>query len=100
MAHRCQVVNLVRLCFLDDAYEVRAVCHVAIMQLEPYVLIVWILIKVVNAVRIDEGRTAFNTVNNIHFFEEQFCEVSAVLRSDERRVGTECVSTCSSRWST
>src|SRR3546814_13498054 len=28
-----------------------------------------------------------------------FCETAASIRSEERRVGKECVSTCRSRWS-
>src|SRR3546814_1077852 len=32
-------------------------------------------------------------------FDDKAADVGAVMRSEERRVGKECVSTCRSRWS-
>ena len=42
-----------------------------------------------------EGKPALLIVNN----EDEFDRECKELRSEERRVGKECVSTCRSRWS-
>src|SRR3546814_20560804 len=41
---------------------------------------------------------SFNWLHNV-FYQPQYNEINEVLRSEERRVGKECVSTCRSRWS-
>src|SRR3546814_9845169 len=41
--------------------------------------------------RWDDGRKGWEDPEGMHLFEE--------IRSEERRVGKECVSTCRSRWS-
>src|SRR3546814_7948761 len=39
-----------------------------------------------------------NRMQHVHFLVDRQCELS-FQRSEERRVGKECVSTCRSRWS-
>src|SRR3546814_15501066 len=58
-----------------------------------------------NATEIEQGFPEFRAgVEHCRFYNcthrhEPGCGVLAALRSEERRVGKECVSTCRSRWS-
>src|SRR3546814_11505418 len=47
----------------------------------------------------DKVALALNALFLPHRFEQHRLTGEALLRSEERRVGKECVSTCSSRWS-
>ena len=48
MALGREIVNLVRLCVLDDADEICRISHVAVMQNEAQSRLVWILVKMVD----------------------------------------------------
>jgi len=54
MAHGGEVVYLVRLHLLDDAGEVHAVGHVAVVEDEIAMLHVGILVEVVDAVGVEQ----------------------------------------------
>jgi hypothetical protein len=43
-----------------------------------------VVIKVVNSVSIEQGRTALDTVNRIAFLEEELSKVSTILTSNTR----------------
>src|SRR3546814_1012211 len=45
------------------------------------------------------GAISVDNDNQIARFEGSICPAAFGLRSEERRVGKECVSTCRSRWS-
>src|SRR3546814_13400669 len=45
------------------------------------------------------GRKTANVVMNVAFDQETFAVDTHIFRSEERRVGKECVSKCRSRWS-
>src|SRR3546814_3311660 len=45
------------------------------------------------------ARTVGDVIGKFHPHGDTACYEAMVLRSDERRVGKECVSTCRSRWS-
>src|SRR3546814_20865323 len=47
--------------------------------------------------RVIDARQLYEDYNDIHFVEKEGYPVEE--RSEERRVGKECVSTCRSRWS-
>src|SRR3546814_17393164 len=46
-----------------------------------------------------EPQDASHTLRNISFVNAKTPVVRCTVRSEERRVGKECVSTCRSRWS-
>src|SRR3546814_18355599 len=54
--------------------------------------------KMVADLRTDTGMEA-RTVDSFIYSNEKFLNGAASARSEERRVGKECVSTCRSRWS-
>ncbi len=54
MAHRRQVVNLIRLCFLDDAGHVHRISQITVMQKKVLILGMRILVEVIDAVGIEK----------------------------------------------
>src|SRR3546814_5996655 len=49
---------------------------------------------------VDEGQTKTVVIDSLNGYQSAMPEeTSLILRSEERRVGKECVSTCRSRWS-
>ena len=65
MALCAEVIDFIRLSFLHDAYEVTGVAQVAIVQLEVGVLDVRVLVDVVNALGVEQRRTALDAVNDV-----------------------------------
>ena len=82
MGLRSQVVNLVRLYFLDNTGQVGRVSQIAIVKNKVTVVDMGILIDMVYALGIERGGAAFDTVNFVAFFQQEFCEVGAVLAGD------------------
>ena len=79
VAHGREVVNLIRLHFLDDADEVRAVGQVTVVQLQPNIGVMRVLVEVVDAVGIEQRSSAFDAVDLVPFFQQQLRQVCAVL---------------------
>ena len=82
MAHRAQVVDLVRLHLLNDADQVAAVGQVAVMQREVLLVDMRVLIQVVNTVGIERRGPALDAVDFITFAQQKLGQVSAVLPCD------------------
>src|SRR5262249_21328782 len=77
----CEIVNLVRLSVLDDADQIRRICHVAIMKNKPYFLVMEVLIEMVDTACIERGGTTFYAMDNISFIKQEFCKICAILTS-------------------
>ena len=80
VAHRREVVDLVRLHLLDDADQVGRIGEVAVVQDEALVVDVRVLVEVVDAVGVEERRAALDAV---HFVA--LCRAAA--RRGRRRPG-------------
>lgn len=87
MALGCQVVDFVRLHFLHDADQVAGVRKVPIVQYELAAFLVRSLIKVVDTIRIEQGRAALDAVDFIALVQKEFRQIGAVLTGD---AGDEC----------
>jgi len=74
-----QIVDLVRLDFLDDADQVAGIGEIAVMEAETEVFCVWILIEVIDALRIEGAGPAFYVMNKIPLFKEKFCQIGTIL---------------------
>ena len=72
VALRAQVVDFVRLRFLDDAREVAAVAQVAVVQLEVGVADVRVLVDVVNALGVERAGPALDAVDDVAFCQQEF----------------------------
>ena len=79
MALRAEVVDLIWLDFLDDMEKVAGVGQVAIMQDKVALANVRVLVKVVNAVRVEEGAAPLDAVDLISFVQKEFREVGPIL---------------------
>jgi hypothetical protein len=77
-----QVVYFCRLHLLDDSGQAGGVRQIAVMECEPAIRFVGVLIEVVNPVRVEEGGAALDSVNLIAFFEQKFGQIRAVLAGD------------------
>lgn len=87
MALGCQVVDFVRLHFLHDADQVAGVRKIPVVQNELAAFLVRSLIKVVDTIRIEQGRAALDAVDFITLVQKKFRQIGAVLTSD---TGDEC----------
>jgi hypothetical protein len=76
---RTQIVNLIWLHLLDDMEQVAGVGQVAIMQHKIALADVWVLVQVVDAVRVEEGAAPPDAVNLISFAQKEFREVGPIL---------------------
>src|SRR5262249_51125555 len=79
MALSSKVVQLIRLNLLNNACEAARICHISIVEDELPVLGVWILIQMVDAVRVEEGGSPFDPMHFISLVQEELRHVSAVL---------------------
>jgi len=67
VTHGREVVNLMRLDLLHDADEVGGIREVPIVQLEPDVLFVWILIEVVDSIGVEQRSAPLDPVDLVAF---------------------------------
>ena len=79
MAHRRQVINLVRLNLADDTRQVQAIRQVPIVQDQIPVLHMRILIQMIDTIRIEHGRTPFDTMHRISFLNQELGKIRPVL---------------------
>jgi hypothetical protein len=87
VALRAQIVDFVRLDFLNDARQVRSIRQVAIVQLEIGRRRVRILVDMIDALRIEQRGTALDTMHFIALFEQKFCKIRTVLARHARDKG-------------
>ncbi len=65
MALCAEIINFIRLRFLNDTDEVTGVAQVAIVQLEVGVLNVRVLVDMVDTLGVEQGRTALDAVHDV-----------------------------------
>ena len=82
MALGREVVDFRRTSFLNYAYEIRRVGHVAVVQRETHVVVVLVLIEMINPIGIERGGSAFDAVYGVALTKEQFSKIGAVLTGD------------------
>ena len=82
MALSTQVVDLIRLRFLDDAREVAGVAQIAIVQLEAGIFDVRVLVDVIYPGGVKAGCAAFDAVHGVAFSQQKFGQIGAVLTGD------------------
>lgn len=87
MALGCQVVDFVRLHLLHDADQVAGIRKIPVVQYEFAAFLVRPLVKMVDTVRIEQGRAALDAVDFIALVQKEFRQIGAVLASD---TGDEC----------
>src|SRR5690606_8013987 len=77
-----EIVDLVRLNFLDDPGQVRGIRQVTVMKDEILVIRVRILIDMVNALRIEQRCATFDAMDLITLFQEELGEIGTILASN------------------
>jgi hypothetical protein len=82
VAHRAEVVDLVRLGFLNDADQVGRIGQVAVVQLEALVVDVRVLVQVIHAIRVEQAAAALDAVHLVPFGQQELSEIGTILASD------------------
>ena len=65
MALRAQVVDLIRLNVLNNFDEIAAICEVSIVENEILIFRVGILVKMINATRIETAGPALDAMHDV-----------------------------------
>ena len=65
----CQIIDLIRLHFLDNPDQTAGVSHVTVMQGKLAVIDMGILIQMVDAVCVEKRGAAFDAMDLIAFFQ-------------------------------
>ena len=79
MTHRTEVIDLVRLRFLNDADDVGGISEVTIMHLEFYIRLMLIFIKMIYTFCIKKRTPSLYTMYHVSFVEKKFSKIGAVL---------------------
>ena len=82
MALGCQVVDLVRLDLLENTDQVGGIGQISIMKDKVSVVHMGVLVQVIDAVGVEQGGPAFDAVDFIAFFQQEFGKIGAVLAGD------------------
>ena len=82
MALRREIVDLVRLCLLHDADEVRGVRQVTVVEVETRLALVRVDVQVIDAAGIERRGATLDAMNLVTLAEQKLREVGAILTSD------------------
>lgn len=87
MALGAKVINFIGLGLLNNAREVARIAQVAVVQIEPGVVRVRVLVDVVHPGGVEAGGAALDAVNDIAFFQQKFGQVRAILAGNAGNEG-------------
>ena len=82
VALRREVVDLVGLHLLHDVDQAGGIGHVAVVQHEPTLVLVRILVEVIDAVGVEQRGAALDAVHLVSLVEQELGEIGAVLAGD------------------
>jgi hypothetical protein len=74
-----KVIYLVRLNALHQLNQIGRIGHVPVMEYKPPVFQVLVLVKMINSLGIERGRTPFYAMHLIPFANQKFSKVSPIL---------------------
>src|SRR5208282_6086716 len=84
VALRREMVKLIRRKAVNQIQDPLRAGKIAMMQEEPRARLIWILINVVDPLRIKRARPADDSVNFVSFRKKQFGEIRPVLPGNSR----------------
>lgn len=76
-----EIINFIRLHLLHYANKVTGVRQITVMQFKIDIINMWILINMINSLRIKRTRSSFNSMNSITFTKKKFSKVRSILTS-------------------
>ncbi len=94
VALRREIVDFSRLHLLHDADEVGRVGHVAVVQEEPHIRLVRIVVQMIDAVGVERRRAALDAVDDVALLQQKFGQIGAVLAGhagNQSQHGLPCV---------
>ena len=93
MALSAEVINLIWLDLLDDPNQVCAIGEVAVVEHNPRIALMWVLIEVINPTGVEAARAPLYAMNLVALLKQQLRQVAAVLSGDagdQGGFGREC----------
>ena len=78
-AMRPEIIDLIRVNFLDDPVKVRRIRKIPIMQEQFFIKYLIITIKMIDPARIKAARPADDTMNNIPLLQQQLRQIRSIL---------------------
>ncbi len=82
MALSGEIIDFIRLHLLDNAHEAAGIRHITIVKDKLTFLDVRILIKMIDAIGIEQGGATLDAVDDIPLMQQEFREIRAVLAGD------------------
>jgi hypothetical protein len=82
VALRREVVDFGRLDLAEQPQKVRRIGHVAVVQEKPDTGVVAVAVEVVDALGVQQRRTALDTVHDVALRQQEIGEIGAVLPGD------------------
>ena len=80
MALGAKVINLIGLHLLHDPNQVGAVGQVPVVEHQPWILFMGILVKMINPVGVEAAGPALDAVHLVTLLKQEFGQIAAVLR--------------------
>src|SRR5262252_4731875 len=84
MALSREIVNFVRLVLLDQADQVGGICQVTIVHEKSRLVLMRINVEIIYARGIERGRSTFDAMHYVPFFQQEAGQMSAVLSGNAR----------------
>jgi hypothetical protein len=79
MALGGKIVDFDRLDFLNQTDQVGGIAQVAVMQLEPHVVLVQVAVQMLDPSRVERRRAPLDAVDDVTLRQQKFSQISAVL---------------------
>lgn len=84
VALRGEVVDLLRAHLLEHPDKAGRVGHVAVVQNQPPLRVVWVLVEVIDAIGVEQGGPPLDAVHLVTLAQQELGEIGAVLAGDAR----------------
>ena len=82
-----QIVDFVRLNFLDNTDQICGIGKITVVQFESHILLMGILIEMINPIGIKRRSTPFQTMYLIPLFKQKLCQIRSILTGNP---GNKC----------
>ena len=87
MALRCQVINLIRLHFLNNSDQIGRIGEIAVMHQKMHIGLVWVPVEMIHPAGVKRRCSPLDAMDFIAFGQQKFCQIGSVLPCD---AGNQC----------
>ncbi len=79
MALCAEIVDFIRLSFLNNANQIGGISQVTIVKFDARIIYMWILENMINSICIKARCTTLDAMNRIAFVQQELSQVRAIL---------------------